>query len=382
MAVPDIRLPADLMPSDGRFGCGPSKIRPAALSALGAAPSTYLGTSHRQSPVRTMVKRLRAGLVELFRLPDGYEVVLGNGGAALFWDVATAGLIDKRSQHVVCGQFSTSFAEAVAAAPHLEAPDVIEAPPGSGAFPRAKPGIDTYALIHNETSTGVALPVVRPAEADPDALVVVDATSAAGGMTVDPLAFDAYYFAPQKCLGSDGGLWLALCSPAAIERVERLAGEALTKPGSRWIPAILSLALALENSRLDQTYNTPALATIFLAVEQVDWMLANGGLTWAAARCDASSATIYGWAEASDFAAPFVADPALRSPVVATIDFDASVNAADVAAVLRANGIVDTEPYRRLGRNQMRIGMYPSVDPADVGVLTLAIDHVVNQLAF
>ena len=373
--VPDIRLPTDLLPCDGRFGAGPSKIRPEALATLVAASPTYLGTSHRQRPVRAMVGRLRSGLRELFSLPDGYEVVLGNGGAALFWDVATVSLIERRSQHLSFGQFSASFADTVAAAPHLEAPDVREAPPGSAPEARPGPGIDAYALTHNETSTGVAVPVTRPDGADPAALVLVDATSAAGGMPVDPPAFDVYYFAPQKGLGSDGGLWLALCSPAAVERAERIAAS------GRWIPAGLSLALALENARLDQTYNTPALATLLLATDQVEWILAQGGLAWAAARCQSSADAIYRWAEGSSFARPFVEDPALRSPVVATIDFADTIDAATVAAVLRANGIVDTEPYRRLGRNQLRIGMYPAVDPADVRVLTAAVDHVVEALA-
>lgn len=372
---PDIRLPTDLVPADGRFGCGPSKIRPAALAALAAAPATYLGTSHRQNPVRTMVGRLRAGLRDLFVLPDGYEVVLGNGGAALFWDVATASLIDHHSQHLCFGQFSASFAEAVAGAPYLEGPEIVEAPAGSAPELRPHPGIDAYALTQNETSTGVAMPVTRPVGIPAEeALVLVDATSAAGGMRVDPTEFDAYYFAPQKCLGSDGGLWLALLSPAAVERTARIAAS------DRWIPSTLSLALALENARLDQTYNTPSLMTLFLAVDQVEWMLTNGGLGWASGRSEASAAAIYGWAEASTFATPFVTDPALRSPVVATIDFDETSDAAAVAAVLRANSIVDTEPYRRLGRNQLRIGMYPGVDPVDVGILTSAIDYIVAAL--
>jgi len=372
--VPDIRLPTDLLPCDGRFGAGPSKIRPEALATLVAASPTYLGTSHRQRPVRAMVGRLRSGLRELFSLPDGYEVVLGNGGAALFWDVATVSLIERRSQHLSFGQFSASFAEAVGAAPHLEAPEVLEAPPGHAPEAQPRPGIDAYALTHNETSTGVAVPVTRPDGADPAALVLVDATSAAGGMPVDPGQFDVYYFAPQKCLGSDGGLWLALCSPAAVDRVGRVAAS------GRWIPAGLSLAVALENARQDQTYNTPGLATLLLAAEQVEWMLANGGLDWAAGRCRESAAILYGWAERSDFATPFVADPALRSPVVATIDFVEAVDAGRVAAVLRANGIVDTEPYRRLGRNQLRISMYPAVEPGDVAVLAAAVDHVVSRL--
>ncbi len=369
--VPDIRLPPDLRPSDGRFGSGPSKVRPAAVEALAAAASGYLGTSHRAKTVRTMVGRLRSGLSDLFRLPDGYEVALGNGGAALFWDMATFGLIERRSQHLTFGQFSASFAAAARAAPFLDDPDVIESAPGTHPLPQPNPAVDAYALTHNETSTGVAMPVVRPAG---DGLVLVDATSAAGGMRVDPAEFDAYYFAPQKCFAADGGLWLALLSPAAVERVERV------RAGGRWTPALLDLGLALENSRLDQTYNTPGLATIFLMAEQVEWMLAGGGLDWAAARSESSAAVLYNWADESYYASPFVADPAQRSPVVGTVDLDASVDANLVSAVLRANGVVDTESYRRLGRNQLRIAMYPAVEASDVAILTRAVDHVVGEL--
>ncbi len=371
--VPDIRLPPDLRPADGRFGSGPSKVRPAAVDALAAAATGYLGTSHRAQTVRSMVGRLRAGLSDLFHLPDGYEVALGNGGAALFWDMATFGLIERRSQHLTFGQFSASFAAAAKAAPFLDDPDVIESAPGTHPLPQPNLDVDAYAFTHNETSTGVAMPVRRPA-GDGNALVLVDATSAAGGMRVDPAEFDCYYFAPQKCFAADGGLWLALLSPAAVERVERI------KAGGRWAPALLDLGLALENSRLDQTYNTPGLATIFLMVEQVEWMLAGGGLEWAAGRSEASAAVLYPWAEASDYATPFVADPAQRSPVVGTVDLDPAVDANMVSAVLRANGVVDTESYRRLGRNQLRIAMYPAVDPSDVAVLTRAIDHVVAEL--
>ncbi|HEX7277526.1 MAG TPA: phosphoserine transaminase [Acidimicrobiales bacterium] len=372
--VPDLRLPADLLPSDGRFGAGPSKVRPASVAALAAAGPTYLGTSHRAQTVKAMVGRLRSGLSELFRLPAGYEVALGNGGAALFWDMATFGLIERRSQHLAFGQFSASFAAAAAAAPFLDDPDVIESAPGTHPSPRANPEVDAYAFTHNETSTGVAMPLRRPVGAADGSLVLVDATSAAGGMRVDPAEFDAYYFAPQKCFAADGGLWLALLSPAAVERVERI------KAGGRWTPALLDLGLAVENSRLDQTYNTPSLATIFLMVEQVEWMLAGGGLGWAASRSEASSAVLYAWAEASDYATPFVADPGQRSPVVGTIDLADSVDATVVSAVLRANGIVDTESYRRLGRNQLRIAMYPAVEASDVAILTRAIDHVVAEL--
>ncbi len=373
--IPDIRLPADLRPSDGRFGSGPSKVRQAAVEALAAAAPTYLGTSHRADTVKSMVGRLRSGLSELFRLPDGYEVALGNGGAALFWDMATFGLIERRSQHLTFGQFSASFAAAAAAAPHLDDPEVVKSDPGTHPALRPTPGVDAYALTHNETSTGVAMPVRRPAGVSSgEALVLVDATSAAGGMRVDPTEFDAYYFAPQKCFAADGGLWLALLSPAAVERVERI------KAGGRWTPALLDLGLAVESSRLDQTYNTPGLATIFLMVEQVEWMLAGGGLGWAASRSEASAAVLYPWAEASAYASPFVADPGQRSPVVGTVDLDASVDANVVAAVLRANDIVDTESYRRLGRNQLRVAMYPAVESSDVAILTRAIDHVAGSL--
>lgn len=371
---PDIDIPASLRPADGRFGCGPSKVRPEGVAALASAAAGYLGTSHRQAPVRSVVGRIRAGMAELFALPEGYEVVLGNGGAAYFWDVATLGLIERRSQHLTFGNFSESFADAVAAAPHLDAPDVIESPAGTHPEVRPHPGVDAYALTHNETSTGVAMEVVRP---DPGGggLVLVDATSAAGGMRVDPNQFDVYYFSPQKGFGADGGLWIALCSPAAVERAERI------RTGGRWVPESLSLPTALANARLDQTYNTPALATLLLMAEQLGWILGNGGLDWAASRCEQSAAILYRWAESSEFATPFVADPAHRSPVVGTIDFDEAVDAKAVARILRANGIVDTEPYRRLGRNQLRVAMFPAVDPGDVERLTAAVDHVVSALS-
>jgi phosphoserine aminotransferase len=370
----DIRIPADLLPADGRFGCGPSKVRPEALSRLAATGRTYLGTSHRQPTVRSVVGRLRAGLRALFSLPDDYEVVLGNGGTTVFWDVAALGLIERRSQHLSFGEFSSKFAAVTAAAPFLEDPDVVESPPGTHPEPKATPGVDTYALTHNETSTGVATDVRRVADADDGALVVVDATSAAGGLRVDPTQFDTYYFAPQKCFASEGGLWVALCSPAAVARVERIAAS------GRWIPPSIDLRIAIDNARLDQTYNTPALATLFLLADQVDWMNANGGLEWAAGRCDRSAETLYRWAEASDYAAPFVADPADRSHTVATIDLDAAVDALTVSAVLRANGIVDTESYRKLGRNQLRIALFPAIEPDDVARLTACIDHVVARL--
>jgi len=373
--IPQIFLPAELRPSDGRFGSGPSKVRQEAVAALAAAAPTYLGTSHRSQSVRSVVGLVRAGLTELFSLPEGYEVVLGNGGAAYFWDAATFGLIERRSQHLSFGQFSSSFAAAAAAAPHLDDPQVIEGPYGTHPEPRPDPEVDVYALTHNETSTGVAMPVRRPPPAGhDDALVLVDATSAAGGLRVDPAEFDVYYFAPQKCFAADGGLWLALCSPAALERVARI------KASGRWMPASLDLATALENSRLDQTYNTPSLATLFLLADQLDWMLAGGGLEWVASRCDESAAVVYGWAESTSYTTPFVADPAQRSPVVATIDLDPSIDAVVVTRILRGNGIVDTESYRRLGRNQLRVAMYPAIETDDLAILTKAVDYVVGAL--
>lgn len=373
--TPDIRIPSDLLPADGRFGCGPSKIRPEALEALVDPNRTILGTSHRQAPVKSLVRSIREGLTALLSLPDGYEIVLGNGGSTVFWDVATFGLIEDRSQHLVHGEFSSKFAAAVAAAPHLGDPEVLESVPGTHSEAKASAGIDAYALTHNETSTGVAMPLERPAGVDPGALVLVDATSAAGGLRFDPAETDAYYFAPQKCLASDGGLWLAACSPAAIERIGRIAAT------HRWIPASLDLATALDNSRKDQTYNTPAIATLVLLDQQLKWLNGNGGLEWAANRCDLSAATLYGWAESRDWTTPFVRDPAMRSHVVGTIDLDDAIPATTVSDVLRANGVLDTDSYRKLGRNQLRVGMFPAVDPADVAALTACIDHVVEQLS-
>jgi phosphoserine aminotransferase len=370
-AVPDIRLPADLLPSDGRFGSGPSKVRPEAVAALSAAAPTYLGTSHRRPGVRSVVHRLRDGLRELFSLPDGYEVLLGNGGTTVFWDAATFGLIERRSQHLEFGEFSAKFAAAAAAAPFLDAPDIIASPPGTHPAPAARDGIDLYALTHNETSTGVAMEIRRVR----GGLVAVDATSAAGGLRVDPAEFDCYYFAPQKSFASEGGLWAALCSPAAIERIESIHAS------GRWAPASIDLKIALDNSRLDQTYNTPALATLFLFLDQVEWINRNGGLEWAAGRCDKSAGALYGWAEASAYARPFVTDPTERSHVVGTVDLDDAIDALTVSKVLRANGIVDTESYRKLGRNQLRIGMFPAVEPDDVATLTAAIDYVVTALS-
>jgi len=373
--VPDedssaIEIPAELRPIDGRFGSGPSKVRPESVVALSSVAGTYMGTSHRRPGVRAVVGRIREGLRELFALPEGYEVVLGIGGATLFWDAMAFGLISERSQHVVCGEFSAKCAAAVAAAPHLKEPQTIESEPGSASEPRWSDEVDLYALIQNETSTGVAPRMGRPE----GGVVAIDATSAAGGMTIDPELFDAYYFSPQKCFASDGGLWIAVFSPAAIERIERIAAS------GRYIPPSLDLKVALDNSRKDQTYNTPGLATLFLMADQIDWILSSGGLAWAAGRSRLSSSILYEWAEQRAFATPFVAEPELRSPVVVTIDFAESVDAAAVARTLRANGIVDTEPYRKLGRNQLRIATYPSVDPDDVGGLTGCIDYVVDRL--
>ncbi len=344
------------------------------MKALASAADTYLGTSHRQAGVRTVVGRLRSGLAELFSLPDGYEVVLGNGGTTAFWDVATFCLIDRLSQHLCFGEFSSKFAAAVQAAPHLEDPQVVESPPGTRPRSRPDPAVDLYALTHNETSTGVAMAVERP-QGSGEALVAVDATSAAGGLPVDPSQFDVYYLAPQKCFAADGGLWVALMSPAALERAQRIVG------GGRYVPPFLDLTIAIENSRLDQTYNTPALATLFLFVDQLEWMLGNGGLAWTTARCDRSAEILYTWAEQSDFARPFVENPQDRSHVVGTIDFVDEVDAAAVARVLRANGIVDTEPYRKLGRNQLRVAMFPSIEPDDVAALCGCINYVVGALA-
>lgn len=371
--LPDIRIPADLLPADGRFGAGPSKVRGQAVDALAAAAPTLLGTSHRQKPVQALVGRVRSGIASLLNLPAGYEVMLGNGGATLFWDAAVFGLIEKRSQHLWFGEFSSKFAQAADAAPHLESPQVLRAEPGDHPLPVADSGIDAYGLTHNETSTGVAMEIRRPKGAS--GIVLVDATSGAGGLRVAPDQFDVYYFSPQKCFASDGGLWLAACSPAGIERIDRIGAS------GRWIPAGLNLATALDNSRKDQTYNTPSLATLFLLAEQLDWMNGHGGMEFAAGRSDQSAATLYSWAEASDYATPFVTDPAKRSHVIGTIDLDDRVDAATVSKVLRANGVVDTEAYRKLGRNQVRVAMFPAVDPEDVGRLTRCIDHVVSALS-
>jgi phosphoserine aminotransferase len=368
-----IIIPSELKPLDGRFGCGPSKIRPEALAALSASGNSILGTSHRQKPVKNVVKRVREGLTTLFNLPEGYEVILGNGGSTAFWDIATFGLIEERSQHLVFGEFSSKFAAAAKEAPFLGEPTVIKTEPGSHPVSVAEAGIDVYAMTHNETSTGVAMPIIRPAGTD-GALVLVDATSAAGGLMVDAKEFDTYYFAPQKSFASDGGLWIAIMSPAAIARAEKI------KASGRWVPAFFDLGIAIENSRLDQTYNTPALVTLMLLAEQIEWMNSNGGLSFAAGRSGKSSEILYSWAEKTSYTTPFVTDAAMRSKVVGTINFDDAIDATKIASALRENGIVDTEPYRKLGKNQLRIGMFPTVDPSDVEALTKCIDHVVAAL--
>ncbi len=369
----EIIIPSQIKPADGRFGCGPSKIRPQSLGVLASSGHLILGTSHRQKPVKNVVKRIREGLHALLNLPDGYEVILGNGGSTAFWDIATFGLIQERSQHLVFGEFSSKFASAAKEAPFISEPTVIKSEPGTHPLCVAEAGIDVYALTHNETSTGVSMPILRPAGTE-GALVVVDATSGAGGLLVNPLEFDTYYFAPQKSFASDGGLWIAIMSPAAIQRVETI------KASGRWIPAFFDLSIAIENSRLDQTYNTPAVATLMLLAEQIEWMNNGGGLAFAAGRSAQSSEILYSWAEKTSYTTPFVIDPAMRSNVVGTINFDDAINATTIAATLRSNGIVDTEPYRKLGKNQLRVGMFPAVDPADVYALTQCIDFVVAAL--
>ena len=370
--TPDIKIPSELLPSDGRFGAGPSKVRAQQIAALAADAPHYMGTSHRQSTVKSMVGRVRDGLASLFDLPEGYEVLLSNGGTTCFWDAATFGLIEAKSQHLHFGEFSSKFGTAAAAAPHLDEPQIIKSDPGTHPEAVAAAGIDLYALTHNETSTGVSMEIRRPDGAD--GLVAVDATSAAGGLRVDPSQFDCYYFAPQKSFASDGGLWLALCSPAAIERIERISAS------GRWIPAFLDLKTAVDNSRLNQTYNTPALATIHLLASQVEWFNENGGLDWSAGRSERSAEILYTWAEQSGYARPFVENPAHRSNVIGTIDFVDGIDAAQIAAVLRANGIVDTEPYRKLGRNQLRIAMFPAIDPEDIAALCGSINYIVGNL--
>ena len=370
----DIRIPAELLPADGRFGSGPSRVRKAQVDALASVWQTYLGTSHRQKTVKSQVGRLRQGLAELFGLPEGYEVVLGNGGSTAFWDIASFGLLRDRAQFLSFGEFGSKFASGAKKAPHLGEPTILTSDPGSAPVFRAEAGVDAYCSPHNETSTGVAITPARVEGADADALMVFDATSGAGGLAVDPAAFDTYYFAPQKSFGSDGGLWFALMSPKAIERAKEI------KESGRWIPDFLDLQTAIDNSRLDQTYNTPALATIYLMAEQVDWFNANGGLDWCVARTTESSGVLYDWAAASDIATPYVTDPALRSKVVATIDIDDAIDATLITTALRLNGIVDTEPYRKLGRNQLRIAVFPAVEPEDVRQLVRSIDYVISQL--
>ncbi|MGH3447237.1 MAG: phosphoserine transaminase [Nocardioidaceae bacterium] len=370
----EITIPADLLPADGRFGSGPSKVRVQALDALAATGTTYLGTSHRKPTVKNMVARVQEGLTDLFSLPDGYQVVLGNGGATAFWDIATFDLIRAKSQHLSFGEFSAKFAKAATSAPFLDEPTVITSEPGTRPDPRAEAGVDVYAWAHNETSTGVMTPITRVDGADDDALVVIDATSGAGGLPVEVAETDAYYFAPQKCFAADGGLWVALLSPKAIERVAEL------KATGRWTPTFLDLQTAIDNSALNQTYNTPSLATLFLLAEQTDWINQLGGLSGAVERTTDSSNRLYTWADKSEFATPFVSEPADRSLVVGTIDFDERVDAAAVAKALRANGVVDVEPYRKLGRNQLRVSMFPAVDPSDIDALTGCIDWVVGNL--
>ncbi|MGA4866242.1 phosphoserine transaminase [Streptomyces lavendulocolor] len=370
----EIRIPADIKPADGRFGAGPSKVRTEALDALAATGTSLLGTSHRQAPVKNLVGEVRAGVRDLFSLPEGYEVILGNGGSTAFWDIATHGLIENKSQHLTFGEFSSKFAKASKLAPWLAEPTVISSEPGTHPEPAAEAGVDVYAFTHNETSTGVAAPVRRVEGADEGALVLVDATSGAGGLPVDITESDVYYFAPQKSFASEGGLWIGVFSPAALERAARVHAS------GRHIPEFFSLPTAIDNSLKNQTYNTPALSTLFLLNEQLKWINGQGGLDWSVRRTATSARTLYGWAEESKYASPFVADPAKRSQVIGTIDFSDEIDAAAVAKVLRANGIVDTEPYRKLGRNQLRVAMFPAIDPADVEALTACVDHVIEKL--
>ncbi|MFC4590604.1 phosphoserine transaminase [Sphaerisporangium corydalis] len=368
----DIEIPAELKPADGRFGCGPSKVRPEQLAALASAGASLMGTSHRQKPVKQLVRRVREGFADLFSLPEGYEVVLGNGGTTAFWDIASFGLIKEKSQHLNFGEFSSKFATVATRAPWLGEPTVIKSEAGTHPAAMPEAGVDVYALTHNETSTGVAMPIKRVG--GDDSLVLVDATSAAGGLQVDVSETDVYYFAPQKNFASDGGLWIALFSPRALARVDEIAAT------DRFVPEFFSLPTAIDNSSKDQTYNTPSLATLFLLADQLDWMNGNGGLAWTTARTTDSATRLYTWAEKTTYTTPFVADPAQRSNVVGTIDFSDEVDAAEVAKVLRANGIVDTEPYRKLGKNQLRVAMFPAIDPADVEALTACVDHVVERL--
>jgi phosphoserine aminotransferase len=372
--MPEIIIPAEFLPVDGRFGCGPSRVRAEQIAAFSTEGARLMGTSHRQAPVKNLVKRVQEGLMELFHNPEGYEIVIGNGGSTAFWDAAAFSLVEKKAQNLVHGEFGAKFASALTN-PWLDKPSVINGEPGSRLALQVEAGVDSYAYAQNETSTGVVTPVKRLAGADSGALFFTDATSAAGGIDFDPLETDVYYFAPQKNFASDGGLWFSLMSPTAVERAERIAAS------DRYIPEFLSVKTAIDNSRLNQTLNTPAISTLFFLAEQIDWMNANGGLAWADARTKASSKHLYDWADASSFATPFVSNPEHRSQVVVTIDFDASVDAAAVAKVLRANGIVDTEPYRKLGRNQLRVATFTATELSDVQKLTQAIDYVVGQLA-
>ena len=383
MSQTQVVIPDALKPRDGRFGSGPSRLRPEQLANLAASGASVMGTSHRQKPVKSLVGRVRGGLRELFSLPEGYEVLLGNGGTTAFWDAATAGLVRERGLHLSYGEFSSKFASATKKAPFLADPIVVEAPAGDAPDPATagQAGADVITWAHNETSTGVMVPVLRPAGLDDGALVLIDATSGAGGLPVNVADTDVYYFAPQKGFASDGGLWIALASPAALERIAQIDADRPTVGATRWIPEFLSLATALDNSTKDQTYNTPAVATLFMLADQIEWMLANGGLDGMVQRTTASSNNLYGWAEAGSVTTPYVSDPAKRSLVVGTIDFDDSVDAAAIAATLRANGIVDTEPYRKLGRNQLRVAMFPATDPSDVQALTACIDYILEQNA-
>lgn len=367
-------IPADLKPADGRFGCGPSKVRPEQIAAVSDAATSVMGTSHRQAPVKDVVGRVRDGLSSLFSLPEGYEVVLGNGGTTAFWDAAAFGLVREKSLHLTYGEFSSKFAKVTGGAPFLADPIVISSEPGTAPEPTSDPSVDLIGWAHNETSTGVMLPVTRPAGSE-NALVAIDATSGAGGLPVDITDTDVYYFAPQKCFASDGGIWVSIMSPAALERVAEIAAT------DRWCPDFLSLPTAVDNSAKNQTYNTPAVATLLMFANQIEWMNEQGGLDWCVARTKDSSSRLYDWAEASEFATPFVGEPAHRSQVVGTIDLDEKIDAAKVAKTLRAGGILDTEPYRKLGRNQLRIGMFPAIDPEDITQLTRSIDYVVGQLS-
>jgi len=373
-----LQIPASLLPADGRFGSGPSKVRSAqvdAVVAAGAPARPVLGTSHRQAPVKDLVRRVRSGLAELFALPDGYEVALGNGGSTAFWEVATASLVRERAQHATFGEFGAKFAAATRRAPFLADPEVVDAAPGGVAYVTPSDAVDVYATPHNETSTGAMAPVRRVGSGDQ--LVLTDATSGAGALPVDVSETDVYYFGPQKAFASDGGLWLALCSPAAVARAQEVEASG----GDRWVPEFLSLTTALDNSRKDQTLNTPAVATLVMLADQVEWLLGNGGLEWSAGRCAASAAHLYGWAESREWATPFVAEPTERSTVVGTVDLDEAIDASAVVGHLRDHGVLDVFPYRKLGRNQIRVGMFPAVEPDDVTALTACVDYVVERIA-